>query len=102
MSTKFYSDRVTEIFMSGDRADSVVVHEVTVEDERRDEESVDFSTIAWCPSQEGADRIRRALRVLEEVEEWLEGDERERTLAQLVSDLFLNPDSTQKRAETRG
>lgn len=62
---KFYSDRVTEIFMAPGPEDSIIVYEVTLEDTRRKSESVDFETFAWCPDQDSANRIANALNAKE-------------------------------------
>ncbi len=61
----FYSDRVTVLYVAPGDSDSMVVYEVTYEDVCRENESVDFETWAWCPDQESADKIAKALRHIE-------------------------------------
>lgn len=85
--TTFYADRATILFAAGEDADSFVTNEVTIEDRSGEPDRLaDFETIAWCPNQEAADKVARALRVLEFLEEWSEGDEEDRDALTAVQD----------------
>ena len=55
----------------------------------RPREAGDWDTICFVPdgNQDDATRIAKALNVYRQVEEWREGDEAERTAAELLADL---------------
>ena len=85
--TSHYSDRVTTFYASGPESDAIIFHKITVEPETRRFESVDFETIALVFDQDDADKIRRALKVLNELDAWTEGDEEERDLCDIMRSL---------------
>lgn len=59
MTKVFFADRVTVLYMECLPEDEMVVHQITLEDpDNRDPNS---DTWAWCPDQQTADVICRAL-----------------------------------------